>query len=452
MKEETISAISTAIGESAIGIVRMSGERSIEIADVIFQAINKKSLKNTASRTVVYGKILDSHENIIDECIAFVMRAPNSYTKENIVEFHCHGSLAALEKVLLRTLEAGARLAERGEFTKRAFLNGRLDLSQAEAVLDIIQAKTTEALQVAENKLAGETSSKFYKVKQEILNILAHIEALIDFPEDDIEELEINKIEDKIDKLIDEVDELLINEGKGKILREGIETAIIGKPNVGKSSLLNYLSKKEKSIVTEIPGTTRDVIEEYINIEGVPLKIIDTAGIHKTEDKIEKIGIERSKEKAGKASLILALFDGSREFDEEDEEILIFINEKNCIVLITKSDLPLLIDEHKLQKFDPIKISVKNDTGIEELNSYISKKIENMSSEPKFIKSARELEILNQLKNNFINAKNAVELNTEIDLISIDLRSALEKINELTGESVSEDVVNEIFSKFCVGK
>ncbi len=452
IQEETISAISTAVGESAIGIVRMSGERAIEIADEIFEDINGKKLSKIENRKIVYGKIFDSKKNVIDEVLTFIMRAPNSYTREDVIEFQCHGSAAALEKILTRTLECGARLAERGEFTKRAFLNGRLNLSQAEAVLDIIQAKTTEALKIAEEKLSGKMTDEIYKVKQQILNVISHIEAVIDFPEDDIDEITINEINKSIDLIVNEIDELLKTEAKGKILREGIETVIIGKPNVGKSSLLNFLSKREKSIVTEIPGTTRDAIEEYVNFNGILLKIVDTAGIHKSEDKIEQIGIERSKNFANKAALILALFDGSRKFDEEDEEILKFIDGKNAIILMTKSDLPTEIEKNKLQKFNPTKISVKNGTGINELYKNILKKINNLSNELNFIKSARELEILKRVKNHVTDAKKALELNIETDLISIDLRSALQALDELTGESVSDEIVNEIFSKFCVGK
>lgn len=456
IQEETISAISTAVGEAGIGIVRMSGENAIEIADKIFKSVSGKKLSAITDRKIIYGTILDSDGTIIDEGIVLVMRSPNSYTREDVVELQCHGGVAALKKVLLRTIEAGARLSERGEFTKRAFLNGRLDLSRAQAVLDIIQAKTDTALKMAEEKLSGKLSKKIHGLKQQILNITAHIEAIIDFPEDDIDNILLEEITNDIKLAVDNVKDLLENETKGKILKEGIDVAIIGKPNVGKSSLLNFISQKEKAIVTEIPGTTRDTIEEFVNIEGIPIKIVDTAGIRQSKDQIEKIGIQRSKEYAEKAALVLALFDGSRKFDYEDEEIFKFIKKQNTIFLITKSDLPQLIEIEKFKEYtnfeDIIFISVKNNLGVTLLYKKILQKVDTISNELKFIKSAREIEILNRIEKHLIDALTAVNMNVDIDLISIDLRAALYALDELTGESVDEDIVNEIFSRFCVGK
>ena len=456
MKEDTISAISTAVGEAGIGIVRMSGDRAIEIADKMFQSANGKKLVEISDRKITFGQILDSDNNVIDEAIVFVMHSPKSYTREDVVEFQCHGNAVVLQKVLLRTFEVGARLAERGEFTKRAFLNGRLDLSQAQAVLDVIQAKTDKALESAEDRLSGKISSEIYELKQQILQMTAYIEAVINFPEDDIEEINITELKDNIELTINNVSKIAKLETEGKILREGIETAIIGKPNVGKSSLLNFLSKSEKAIVTDIPGTTRDTIEEYININGIPLKIVDTAGIHNSDDKIEQIGIEKSKLCAEKASLILVLFDVSRETDIEDEKIIEFVKGKNIIILLTKSDLPTIGDVNKLKSCFPfeemISISIKNGTGIDELRNSIMGKLDNITSELNFVKNARELEILKRIENHLKEAKNTLQSNLGIDLISIDLCSALEALNELIGESVNEDIINEIFSKFCVGK
>ena len=456
MKEDTISAISTAVGEAGIGIVRMSGDRAIEIADKMFQSANGKKLAEISDRKVTFGQILDVDKNVIDEAIVFIMRSPKSYTREDIIEFQCHGNAVVLQKVLLRTFEVGARLAERGEFTKRAFLNGRLDLSQAQAVLDVIQAKTDKALKVAEDKLSGKISGEIHELKQQILQMIAYIEAIINFPEDDIKDIDMTELENNIELAINNVNKIAKLETEGKILREGIETAIIGKPNVGKSSLLNFLSKSEKAIVTEIPGTTRDTIEEYINISGIPLKIIDTAGIHNSSDKIEQIGIEKSKLCAEKASLILVLFDVSRETDAEDEKIINFVKGKNIIILLTKSDLPIVGDVEKLKynfsSEDIISISVKAGTGIDELRYSIMKKIDNTTGELNFVKSARELEILKRMENHLKEAQNTLQSNLGIDLISIDLCSALEALNELTGESINEDIINEIFSKFCVGK
>ena len=456
IQEDTISAISTVIGESGIGIVRMSGENAIEIADKILRLVSGKKLIDVCDRSVNFGKILDSDGNIIDEVIVLIMRSPRSYTKEDVVELQCHGGMAVLRKVLSRTLEEGARLAERGEFTKRAFLNGRLDLSQAQAVLDVIQAKTETALKIAEEKLSGKTTGEIYKLKQQILDIISHIEALIDFPEDDIDDLSIDKIENDIKMVINGVNEVIEAETKGKILRDGIETAIIGKPNVGKSSLLNFLLKEEKAIVTDIPGTTRDIITEYININGIPLKIIDTAGIHNSTDKIEKIGIDKTKTYIKKAALLLVLFDGSRKLDDEDMEIIELVKDKNAIILITKSDLPQVIDFNKIKiqcdKLELIPISVKKEFGINELYKSILSQIKSMTNKMGFFNDVRELEILNRIKSHLEEANQTLKFSTDIDLISIDLRSALQSLDELTGESVDEDIINEIFSKFCIGK
>ena len=456
MKEDTISAISTAVGEAGIGIVRMSGENAIDIADKIFKSSNGKKLAETKDRMIAFGHIVDLNSNIVDEALVSIMRSPKSYTRENVVELQCHGNAVILQKVLMLTIEAGARLAERGEFTKRAFLNGRLDLSQAQAVLDIIQAKTDKALKAAEDKLSGKISNDIYELKQQILKIIAHIEAVINFPEDDIDAVELKEISFDIDTAIDSVRKMIKNEVEGQILREGIETAIIGKPNVGKSSLLNFLSKSEKAIVTDIPGTTRDAIEEYINIEGIPLKIIDTAGIHNSNNKIEQIGIEKSKLYADKAALILVLFDVSREIDAEDEKILNFVKGKNIIALMTKADLPVIGNINLLKSYldseEILSISVKNGMGIDELRKCIIKKISNITTELNFVKGARELEILKRIENHILESKNTLNLNLGIDLISIDLCSALEALNELTGESINEDIINEIFTKFCVGK
>lgn len=445
-KEDTISAIATAIGTAGIGVIRMSGENAIDIADKIFD----KDLKTARDRSVIFGHVKNSASEIIDEAIILIMRAPHSYTKENVVEIQCHGGAAALREVLSRTFEAGARPAERGEFTKRAFLNGRLDLTQAQAVLDIIQAKTSTALSVAQNQLSGKTSKKIREIRQNILDVLAHIEALIDFPEDDIDAIFISDIDKKISAQIDEIKIFLDNQKSGRILREGLETAIIGKPNVGKSSLLNFLAEDERAIVTDIPGTTRDSIEEFVNIGGVPLKIIDTAGIRNSDNPVEQIGIERAKNCASRAELILALFDGSRQLSDEDFEILKIIEGRNAIILLTKSDLPQIIDTSKFENFIPI--SVKKNFGVEKFLAAISEKIGNVNAEMNFVRDEREADLLRRAVKNLEEARFTLQKNIGIDFISIDLRTALELLSELTGESVTEDVINEIFSKFCIGK
>ncbi len=444
--EETISAIATAIGTAGIGVIRMSGENSIEIADKIFD----KDLKTARDRSITFGHVKNSVGEIIDEAIILIMRAPKSYTKENVVEIQCHGGAEVLREVLSATFEAGARPAERGEFTKRAFLNGRLDLTQAQAVLDIIQAKTSTALSVAQNQLSGKTSKKILEIRQNILEVLAHIEALIDFPEDDIDEIFISDIDKKILAQIEEIKIFLDNQKSGRILREGLETAIIGKPNVGKSSLLNFLAETERAIVTDIPGTTRDSIEEFVNIGGVPLKIIDTAGIRNSDNPVEKIGIERARDYASRAELILALFDGSRELSAEDFEILKIIEGRNAIILVTKSDLPQVIDTSKFENFIPI--SVKKNWGVEKFLAAISEKVGNVNAEMNFVRDEREADLLRRAVKNLEEARATLQKNIGVDFISIDLRAALELLSELTGESVTEDVINEIFSKFCIGK
>lgn len=454
-QEETISAIATAVGTAGVGIIRMSGETAIEIADEIFVASNNSPISNASDRSVIFGHVVDAVGEIIDEALVLVMRSPKSYTKEDVIEIQCHGGIASVRAVLARTFEAGARPAERGEFTKRAFLNGRLDLSQTQAVLDIIQAKTSTALNVAQKQLSGKTSNKIRDIRSEILEIVAHIEALIDFPEEDINDVVIDEIDNKLSVQIDNIRKLLDNQHSGRILREGLVTAIIGKPNVGKSSLLNYLAETDRAIVTNIPGTTRDSIEEFINVDGIPFKIVDTAGIRESNNPVEQIGIERARECVEKAELILALFDSSQPLTDEDFNILNLINSKNVIVLLTKSDLPQIIDKSTIRQYsnsEIISISVKNNSGICELFNVITDKVGDIDTEMDFVRDEREANLLRRTIQNLESSQHTLKNNIGIDFISIDLRDALENLSELTGESASEDVINEIFSKFCIGK
>ena len=468
--EETISAIATAAGAAGVGIVRLSGENAIDIADKIFFALNGKSLIQAEDRAIIFGHVKNFSGAVVDEAIALIMRAPKSYTKENVVELQCHGGSVVLREVLKLTFEAGARPAERGEFTKRAFLNGRIDLTQAQAVLDVIQAKTSAALTVAQNQLAGKTSKTIREIRQAILNSLAHIEATIDFPEDDLDTLTLYEVDKNISAQIAKLSKFLENQTTGKILREGLETAIIGKPNVGKSSLLNFFAKTERAIVTDIPGTTRDSIEEFVNVGGIPLKIIDTAGIRNSSDAVEKIGIARAKDCANRAELILALFDGSRPLDDEDEEIFKLLPNRNAIILLTKSDLPPVTTAAQIAKKMPqsiahyalripncssaqvIEVSLKSGAGTDKLLSAITERVGVIDFEMNFVRDEREANLLRQAVKHLREAQKTVLLNIGIDFVSIDLRGALECLSELTGEAVSEDVINEIFSKFCVGK
>ena len=450
MREETISAIATAAGAAGVGIVRLSGEDSISIAEKIFD----KPL--TEDRKIIFGHVKNFSGEVVDEAIVLVMRAPKSYTKENVVEFQCHGGSIVLREVLKLTFEAGARPAERGEFTKRAFLNGRLDLTQAQAVLDVIQAKTSASLTVAQNQLAGKTSKTIREIRQAILNSTAHIEATIDFPEDDLDDVTLAEVDKNISAQIVKLNELLNNQTAGKILREGLETAIIGKPNVGKSSLLNFFAKTERAIVTDIPGTTRDSIEEFVNVGGVPLKIIDTAGIRNSSDAVEKIGIERAKNCAERAELILALFDGSRPLDDEDEEIFKLLPERDAIILLTKIDLPRVTTAVQIAKKIPaaqvIEISLKSGAGIDKLLSAITERVGTIDFEMSFVRDEREANLLRRAVNHLHEAQETIRRNFGIDFISIDLHAALECLSELTGEAVGEDIINEIFSKFCIGQ
>jgi len=453
--EDTISAISTAVGNAGIGVIRLSGKNSIEVADKIFVAANHKTLQETSDKKIVFGHILDTGGEILDEVIILIMRAPKSYTCENVVEIQCHGGTEVLRNILRRTFEAGARLAQCGEFTKRAYLNGRLDISQAQAVMDVIQAKTSTALKVAQSQLAGKSAEKFQELRQKILELVAHIEALIDFPEDEIDNLVEQEILNKIDAQLKKISELQNNQVKGKILREGLETVIVGKPNVGKSSLLNFLTDSERAIVTEIPGTTRDTIEEFINVEGVPVKIIDTAGIRNSENIVEKIGIDKTKNLIDKAQLVLALFDSSNLLSEEDFEILRLIKNKNALILLTKKDLPQKISVAEIEKIADkkiIPISAKTGEGIKILEDNIFALVGEIDFENIFIPTEREGDILRKIAEHLREAKNSVENHLGIDFVSIDLTAALELLSELTGGNVTEDIIDKIFSTFCVGK
>ncbi len=446
---ETISAIATAAGAAGVGIVRLSGAEAIAIAQKIFD----KPL--SGDRKVIFGHVKNFSGEVVDEAIALVMRAPKSYTKENVVELQCHGGVVVLREVLKLTFEAGARPAERGEFTKRAFLNGRIDLTQAQAVLDVIQAKTSAALSIAQNQLAGKTSKEIREIRQAILNSAAHIEATIDFPEDDLDAVTLNAVDKNISAQIERLEKFLANQAAGKILREGLETAIIGKPNVGKSSLLNFFAKTDRAIVTDIPGTTRDQIEEFVNVGGIPLKIIDTAGIRNSNDAVEQIGIARAKDCAQRAELILALFDGSRPLDTEDDEIFKLLPNRDAIILLTKSDLPQVTPVALIAEKIPalvIEISLKSGAGTDELLNAITERVGKIDFEMSFVRDEREANLLRRAVKYLREAQETIQAGVGIDFVSIDLRAALEALSELTGEAVSEDVISEIFSKFCVGK
>ena len=450
----TIVAISTAPGIGGIGIIRMSGDKSFEILEKIF-VTNDKPI---SGYTMKYGKIVDEKNVIIDEVLVSYFIAPNSYTRENVCEINSHGGMVVMKKILELCLKNGAVLAEPGEFTKRAFLNGRIDLSQAEAVIDIINSKTDREAKASINQLEGNLSLEIKEIRKDLISMMADIEASIDYPEYDVEEVTTNKVKEVLLKQKDRLKKLEKSFDNGKILKDGINTVIIGRPNAGKSSLLNILLNEERAIVTSVEGTTRDTIEEYISINGIPLKIIDTAGIREASDEVEKIGVEKAKKIAKESDLIIGIFDISRKMNKEDYEILDILKNKNSIIVLNKIDL----DENNadLEKIKEVskpvvQISTKTREGIDNLY----KEIENLI-ETKEISSDNEIIVTNtRHKSLIIKAMDSVDKSLEtienkmpIDIIVVYVKDILENLGEITGETVTEDIIKEIFSKFCLGK
>lgn len=459
-QEDTISAVATAIGEGGIGIIRISGPQAVMIADNLFQGFRGRKASSVTSHQAAYGNIIDpSSGMIIDEVLLLPMLAPHSYTREDVVEIHCHGGPVPLKKILHLTLAQGARLAEPGEFTKRAFLNGRLDLTQAEAVIDIIRAKTDASLRMAVNHLSGQLSEQIRLIRHDILGMIAQLEASIDFPEEDIEELAANKVAQNVKETIMRIGNMLATANTGRILREGLETVIIGKPNVGKSSLLNALLREKRAIVTDVPGTTRDVIEEYVNIRGIPLKIVDTAGIRETADIVEKLGVEKSRELLARADLILFVLDASVPLSAEDREVLALMQERQAVVLINKTDLPVALQMNELNQLISdkkiIKLSVLEGTGLEELEQTIVDMVyggQVVQAEGAFVNNVRHANLLRQGQMHLEAVLETVDANMPPDCIVVDLRDAWEKLGEITGDTVGEDIIDQIFTQFCIGK
>ena len=459
---ETIAAISTAIGNGGIGIIRMSGKESFKILEKIFKNSKgeKLDLNKIKGYTIQYGTIVDSKTNEkIDEVLVSFFKNPKSYTREDMCEINSHGGMIIEKQILEQCLKNGAILAEPGEFTKRAFLNGRIDLSQAESIMDLINSKTEKESKASINQLQGDLSNKINEIRHDLLDIMADIEASIDYPEYDIEEVTNSKALGILDNTKNKLESLKDTFRSGKILKEGIKTAIIGRPNAGKSSLLNKILKEERAIVSEIEGTTRDTIEEFITIKGIPLKIIDTAGIRKTSDKIEEIGVKKALDIAKDAELVLVILDNSKDLTEEDREILKLAESKNSIILLNKVDLKEnnLEKSEELKKLNKriIKISAKNGNGIEELYNEIENlfQIKNLETDGEIIiTNIRHKNQIEYAINNINEAINAVKNNLPIDIISISIKQTLEDLGKITGENVSEDIINEIFSKFCLGK
>ncbi|GAA4076853.1 tRNA uridine-5-carboxymethylaminomethyl(34) synthesis GTPase MnmE [Amphibacillus indicireducens] len=458
MNDDTIAAISTPLGEGAIGIVRLSGEEAVKIANQIFTG---SDLTKVDSHTIHYGKIIDPKtDEMIEEVMINLMRAPKTFTREDVVEINCHGGLASVNRLLELVLELGARLAEPGEFTKRAFLNGRIDLSQAEAVMDLIRAKTDKAMDVAIKQLDGKLSKLIQRLRQDLIETVAHVEVNIDYPEyDDVEEMTKSVLLEKTTDVYQEIEKLLLMAKQGKILREGISTAIIGRPNVGKSSLLNTLVQENKAIVTDIPGTTRDVIEEYVNIRGVPLRLIDTAGIRETEDIVEKIGVERSRQALKEADLILLVLNNNETLSDQDRQLFELVNDLELIVLINKTDLAEKLDRNEVEQLATghpiVSTSLIEEQGIDDLEEAIASLFfagQLESDDISYVSNVRHIQLLKQAMSALDEAKSAIDLGMPLDLIQIDVTRAWSILGEIVGDTVHDSLIDQLFSQFCLGK
>ncbi|WP_240376319.1 tRNA uridine-5-carboxymethylaminomethyl(34) synthesis GTPase MnmE [Bacillus piscicola] len=458
MEFDTIAAISTPSGEGAIAIVRLSGDDALSIADRLYKG--KKQLTDATSHTIHYGHIIDPEtEDIVEEAMVSVLRAPRTFTRENIVEINCHGGLVSVNKVLHLVLSQGARLAEPGEFTKRAFLNGRIDLSQAEGVIDLIRAKTDRAMNVALKQVEGRLSDRIRRLRQQLIETVASVEVNIDYPEYDAESVTIEMIKKEAGAVREEIEELLATAKQGKILREGISTAIIGRPNVGKSSLMNSLVQENKAIVTDVPGTTRDVLEEYVNVRGVPLRLIDTAGIRETEDIVEKIGVERSRQVLKEADLILLVLNIAEELTQEDEALFEAIQGLNAVLVLNKTDLSVKADEKRIRELAEgrpiLYASLLKDEGIDELERAIAQLFFQEGIETQdlsYVSNARHIGLLNQAKRAIDDALEAAEAAMPVDMIQIDITQAWEQLGEIIGENVHDGLIDQLFSQFCLGK
>lgn len=451
---DTIAAISTPLGEGAIGIVRLSGTDSFAIAQKIFKG---KDLNKVASHTLNYGHIIDPLTGkVMDEVMVGAMKSPKTFTREDIIEINTHGGIAVTNEILQLAIREGARLAEPGEFTKRAFLNGRVDLTQAEAVMDIIRAKTDKAMNIAVKQLDGSLSDLINNTRQEILNTLAQVEVNIDYPEyDDVEEATTAVVREKTMEFEQLLTKLLRTARRGKILREGISTAIIGRPNVGKSSLLNNLLREDKAIVTDIAGTTRDVIEEYVNINGVPLKLIDTAGIRETDDIVEQIGVERSKKALKEADLVLLVLNASEPLTAQDRQLLEIIQDTNRIILLNKTDLPETIETSKLPE-DVIRISVLKNQNIDKIEERINNLFfENaglVEQDATYLSNARHISLIEKAVESLQAVNQGLELGMPVDLLQVDLTRTWEILGEITGDAAPDELITQLFSQFCLGK
>lgn len=455
---DTIAAIATPPGEGAISIVRLSGDDAVTLADQVFKG---KDLTKVSSHTINYGHFIDPKtREIIDEVMVSVLRAPKTFTREDTVEINCHGGIVPTNKILQVLLTNGARLAEPGEFTKRAFLHGRIDLAQAESVMDLIRAKTDRSMKAALNQLDGELSQLIRTLRQEILEVLAQVEVNIDYPEyDDVEEMTSKLLREKALDVCAKIEQLLVTARQGKILREGLATVLVGRPNVGTSSLLNHLLHEDKAIVTDIAGTTRDVIEEYVNVLGVPLKLVDTAGIRETDDRVEKIGVERSRQALDRSDLVILLLNASEPLTTEDIELLQLTQDKKRIIVLNKMDLEPKLDLNELYQYvdkaEVLKTSVLKNEGIRELEEHIATLfyggIEN-SQTTVLVTNARHIALLEQAKAALEAVLTGLEQELPVDLVQIDMTRAWELLGEITGDSYQDELLDQLFSQFCLGK
>ena len=457
MLEDTIAAIATPPGEGGIGIIRISGEEAKSILDKVFVPVNQNSLEN---RKLAYGNIVDpSSKKIIDEVLCVYMKAPKTYTAEDVVEINCHGGMVPLRKTLELVLNHGARMAEPGEFTKRAFLNGRLDLTQAEAVIDVIKAKTDKTFDVAMDQLEGVFSKRIREIRKKMVDILVNITVNIDYPDEDIEQITYENLEKDLTEVKDELTKLLSSADTGRIIQEGLGVAIIGKPNVGKSSLMNSLLREARAIVTEIPGTTRDTIEEHLSVRGIPVRLTDTAGIRETSDIVEKMGIEKSKESFNNADMVIFILDSSRDLSEEDREIIELIDQEKSLVVLNKIDLDRVLTMEEISAMLPnaviIETSMETQEGIDLIEQKIEEKVYGgnvTQSNSLMVTNVRHKNILERAEKSIADAIGMVQMMEALEFIEIDVNSCYEALGEIIGETVQDDIINEVFARFCLGK
>lgn len=459
MAEETISAVITALGEGAVGIVRVSGRQALAVGERLFKAASGRPLAAYPVNKLVYGHVYDRDGSLVDEVLAVYMRGPRSYTAEDVVEIQCHGGLQSLKKILALTYAAGARPAEPGEFTKRAFLNGRIDLTQAEAVMDIIRSCSEASLKLAARQQQGQLARTLRELRRDLLDVVVNLEAVIDYPEEDIEDVTYGRVQESIGACSVKIAGLLANAHTGKILREGLRTAIVGRPNVGKSSLLNALLQEDRAIVSQYAGTTRDVIEEQLLLDGVPLVLADTAGIRRTEDFVEKIGVEKSRKLLQEAELVVCVIDGSEGLTEEDEAILQDVGDKPCVIIVNKSDLAVRVGLDALRRRfgnDRVMLlSAKTLQGMDAFSAWLKNYVygsEGALGEGVYIQNARQENLLRQALQALEDAGRAAADALPYDCIEIDVRAAVDLLGEITGDTVQDEIINEIFSRFCIGK